>query len=157
MDAKEKLLIILDTSGSMAEASKSDIADNLVKFIYESIDMKSVPFKSSSLYSWTNKITKIVNDIGVHVPPKYNGQTDVNNLIKFLKNKCTNDLMKVLIISDWNISSKDKNNFESWLDSEAKISVRIIQIEVGKTEIDRYHLDRIFHPQNIYSAIHSWL
>jgi len=151
------LLLIIDTSGSMGEASKSYAAENLIKFIYESIDMKSVQFSSLSLYSWSKKVELIGNDIDEFIPLKYNGQVDVNNLIDFLKNKCTNDITKVLIVSDWSISRKDKNNFESWLDLETKISVRIVQTEVGNTELNRYHTDRIFHPQNIYSVIHSWI
>ena len=157
MKENSNLLLIIDTSGSMGEASKSYTAENLIQFIYESIDMKSVQFSSSSLYSWSEKVEIIGNNIDEFIPLKYNGQADVNNLIDFLKNKCTNDLTKVLIVSDWSIRRKDKNDFESWLDSETKLSVRIVQTEVGKTELNRYQKDRIFHPQNIYSAIHSWI
>ncbi len=157
MTKKGKLILIVDNSGSMGEASKFHIAENLIKFINESICAKTTQFDSFIIYLWSDEIVEKNYDSNNFSLSKCSGKANLDKLTDFLKKEIYNEPLKAILLTDWSHKTKNKNNFKLWLKSMPKLSIKIIQIEIGKTELHNDKSGLLFHPQNIYGVINTWI
>jgi len=139
-----KSLILVDTSGSMAEEGKKSV----IRYILYAIDnfyKNEYSGEIASIYLWADKIEKFELNQKI----QYGGKSDISALSEFLKS----ETRPVLIITDGNYTSKvEKKITENF--SNKKIIAMLIGPDSNKVRLlNTFGAINIFETEDLFECL----
>ena len=155
---KSSLMVIADNSGSMGEAAKPFILKDMLSFINESLKLgSSLSFSKAEFYCVNAQIKLLnVNSKDSLDNIKFNEKFNIEEVIKLLK-KNSNNIERVLILSDWKLSMNEKNIFFNFAKKQNMYSIRVVLIEIGLSidDVNKINSKIFYHPQDIQKALNA--
>ena len=139
-----KSLILVDTSGSMAEEGKKSV----IRYILYAIDnfyKNEYSGEIASIYLWADKIEKIELNQKI----QYGGKADISTLSEFLKS----ETRPVLIITDGNYTSKVEKKITESI-SNKKIIAMLIGSDNNKVRLlNTFGAINIFETEDLFECL----
>lgn len=162
MGDKVTLTVVADISGSMKELGKIMIVRNLLAYIRER--MRLSPncqfWNSLQLIIWGEN-TSIVELTVDHDLPHWEakGKSNSQQLIQILNAHLSDQLERVLLLSDGNFTRDEFNILQKWLQSRPNVSLRTVAVGADASLIKLEKLTGSWRPflaENISQAVSNW-
>jgi len=157
---KTSLFIMVDGSGSMNEMGKSYLQRNLCRYVTQLQLVDPVKYLDVEFryFQWAIKIDEISmtddRDVPVLIPK---GSSDLITLSNFLSEHLVDgQMMRVLILSDGNVTTTDISSFKKQLNAFPNLLLRAVAVGA---DADLFKLKKIssnnsvYLPENIAAAI----
>ncbi len=139
-----KSLILVDTSGSMAEEGKKSV----IRYLLYAIDnfyKNEYSVEIASIYLWAEKIEKFELNQKI----QYGGKADISTLSEFLKN----ETRPVLIITNGNYTSKVEKKITENI-SNKKIIAMLIGPDNNKVRLlNTFGAINIFETEDLFECL----